>query len=59
MPSVTLRHGTDKAIFAWSPDCTDMEVVIDVEEMLESQTGRMEKKAARLLWTLLKSKGYK
>ena len=60
MPSVTLRHGPDKATFCWVPgtDNPNMDVVIDVEEMLNAQTGRMTKEAGRLLWELLKSKGY-
>ena len=58
MPSVTLRHGSDKATFHWAHDLATMNVVIDVEEMLNAQSGRMTKEAGRLLWELLKSKGY-
>ena len=58
MPVVTLKNGKNTAVFSWDKTNPDMNVVIDVEEMRNSHTGRMTKEAARLIWNLLKSKGY-
>ncbi len=58
MPSVTLKRDKNTAVFSWVADREDMDVAIDVEEMRNSHTGRMTKEAARLIWNMLKSKGY-